>query len=89
MGQYEKEVQKKHSAPCPSFLPSFLPSLLPSCPAAHSGTVRGVAVDTLNQLTFSTASDQLLKFWRFKTKKLEEQLKLTVAPASMLLHRDR
>ncbi|XP_075885127.1 WD repeat-containing protein 36 [Nelusetta ayraudi] len=55
---------------------------------AHSGTVRGVAVDSLNQLTFSTASDQLLKFWRFKTKKLEEQLKLTAAPASMLLHRD-
>lgn len=57
--------------------------------AAHSGTVRGVATDTLNQVTVSAASDQLLKFWRFKTKKLEEQLKLTAAPASMLLHRDR
>lgn len=58
-------------------------------PAAHSGTVRGVATDTLNQLMVSIASDQLLKFWRFKTRKLVEQLKLTAAPASMLLHRDR
>uniref|UniRef100_A0A673AMR0 WD repeat domain 36 n=1 Tax=Sphaeramia orbicularis TaxID=375764 RepID=A0A673AMR0_9TELE len=36
---------------------------------AHSGVVRGVATDTLNQLT-------------------EEQLKLTAAPACMMLHRD-
>lgn len=64
----------------PSFPPLF---------AAHSGTVRGIATDTLNQLTISTASDQLLKFWRFKTKALDNQLKLTAAPASMLLHRDR
>ncbi|XP_029941250.1 WD repeat-containing protein 36-like [Salarias fasciatus] len=55
---------------------------------AHSGAVRGVATDTLNQLTVSAASDWLLKFWRFKTKKLEEELKLNAAPASMKLHRD-
>lgn len=55
---------------------------------AHNGTVRGVATDTLNQLTLTTGSDWLLKFWRFKTRKQEEQLKLNAAPASMRLHRD-
>ncbi|CAJ1069850.1 WD repeat-containing protein 36 [Xyrichtys novacula] len=55
---------------------------------AHDGTVRGVATDALNQLTLTAGSDWLLKFWRFKSRKQEEQLKLNVAPASMLLHRD-
>ncbi|XP_074546401.1 WD repeat-containing protein 36 [Halichoeres trimaculatus] len=55
---------------------------------AHSGTVRGVATDTLNQLTLTAGSDWLLKFWRFKSKKLEETVKLNAAPASMMLHRD-
>ncbi|XP_059213921.1 WD repeat-containing protein 36 [Centropristis striata] len=55
---------------------------------AHSGAVRGVATDSLNQLTLTTASDWLLKFWRFKSRKQEVQLKLHAAPASMMLHRD-
>ncbi|XP_061553774.1 WD repeat-containing protein 36 [Phycodurus eques] len=55
---------------------------------AHSGAVRGVATDTLNQLTLTAASDCLLKFWRFKSRKQEEQIKLNAAPASMKLHRD-
>ncbi|XP_031697949.1 WD repeat-containing protein 36-like, partial [Anarrhichthys ocellatus] len=55
---------------------------------AHSGAVRGVATDTLNQLTLTAGSDWLLKFWRFKSRKQEEQLKLLAAPASMMLHRD-
>ncbi|XP_045923804.1 WD repeat-containing protein 36-like, partial [Micropterus dolomieu] len=55
---------------------------------AHSGAVRGVATDTLNQLTLTAGSDWLLKFWRFKSRKQEEQLKLNAAPASMMLHRD-
>ncbi|XP_062290351.1 WD repeat-containing protein 36 [Scomber scombrus] len=55
---------------------------------AHAGVVRGVATDTLNQLTLTTASDWLLKFWRFKTRKQEVELKLPAAPASMMLHRD-
>lgn len=59
------------------------------CPAAHSGVVRGVATDTLNQLTVSCGSDWLLKFWRFKTRKQEVVLKLSAAPASLRLHRDR
>uniref|UniRef100_A0A8P4K2D1 WD repeat-containing protein 36 n=1 Tax=Dicentrarchus labrax TaxID=13489 RepID=A0A8P4K2D1_DICLA len=57
-------------------------------PPAHSGAVRGVATDTLNQLTLTAGSDWLLKFWRFKTRKQEEQLKLNAAPATMMLHRD-
>ncbi|XP_038127938.1 WD repeat-containing protein 36 [Cyprinodon tularosa] len=55
---------------------------------AHSGAVRGVAADTLNQLTLTCGSDWLLKFWRFKTRKQEDQLKLSASPASMRLHRD-
>ncbi|XP_035995759.1 WD repeat-containing protein 36 [Fundulus heteroclitus] len=55
---------------------------------AHSGVVRGVATDTLNQLTLTCGSDWLLKFWRFKTRKQEEVLKLSAAPADMKLHRD-
>lgn len=62
--------------------------LRPSAPA-HRGVVRGVATDTLNQLTLTAGSDSLLRFWRFKTRKQEEQLKLNAAPASMMLHRDR
>ncbi|XP_078127927.1 WD repeat-containing protein 36 isoform X1 [Sander vitreus] len=55
---------------------------------AHSGAVRGVATETLNQMTFTAGSDWLLKFWRFKSRKQEDQLKLHAAPASMMLHRD-
>uniref|UniRef100_A0A3P8X2I1 WD repeat domain 36 n=1 Tax=Cynoglossus semilaevis TaxID=244447 RepID=A0A3P8X2I1_CYNSE len=55
---------------------------------AHRGVVRGVATDTLNQLTITTGSDSLLKFWRFKTKKQEEELKMNSTPALMMLHRD-
>ncbi|KAF0031809.1 hypothetical protein F2P81_016364 [Scophthalmus maximus] len=55
---------------------------------AHCGAVRGVATDTLNQLTLTAGSDWLLKFWRFKTRKQEEELKLNAAPATMMLHRD-
>uniref|UniRef100_A0A3B4G0F0 WD repeat domain 36 n=1 Tax=Pundamilia nyererei TaxID=303518 RepID=A0A3B4G0F0_9CICH len=55
---------------------------------AHNGVVRGIATDTLNQLTLTTGSDWLLKFWRFKSKKLEEEMKLNHAPASMKLHRE-
>uniref|UniRef100_A0A1A8BDK5 WD repeat domain 36 n=1 Tax=Nothobranchius kadleci TaxID=1051664 RepID=A0A1A8BDK5_NOTKA len=55
---------------------------------AHRGVVRGVATDTLNQLTLTCGSDWLLKFWRFKKKTLQGEMKLNAAPASMRLHRD-
>ncbi|XP_067341278.1 WD repeat-containing protein 36 isoform X1 [Channa argus] len=55
---------------------------------AHSSAIQGVATDTLNQVTLTTGSDLLLKFWRFKSRKQEEQLKLNATPASMILHRE-
>lgn len=55
---------------------------------AHTGAVRGVATDLLNQLTVSAGSDWLLRFWRFKTKKLEHEIKLPTSPTSARLHRE-
>uniref|UniRef100_A0AAR2KC63 Small-subunit processome Utp21 domain-containing protein n=1 Tax=Pygocentrus nattereri TaxID=42514 RepID=A0AAR2KC63_PYGNA len=55
---------------------------------AHSGPVRGVAVDALNELTVSTGADRLLKIWKFKSKELLHTVSLPASPASTLLHRD-
>uniref|UniRef100_A0A3P9MJS8 WD repeat domain 36 n=1 Tax=Oryzias latipes TaxID=8090 RepID=A0A3P9MJS8_ORYLA len=55
---------------------------------AHDGTVRGLSVDALNHMTFSIASDSLLKFWRFKTKKQEDVLQLSSVPGTLKLHRE-
>ncbi|XP_075993442.1 WD repeat-containing protein 36 [Genypterus blacodes] len=55
---------------------------------AHAGALRGVAADALNQLTLTVASDCLLKFWHFRSRKQEEELKLSAAPALMMLHRE-
>ncbi|XP_062844589.1 WD repeat-containing protein 36 [Trichomycterus rosablanca] len=55
---------------------------------AHSGAVRGVAVDVLNQLMVSAGADKLLKVWRFKSKELLHTISLPALPASMLLHRE-
>ncbi|XP_017316182.1 WD repeat-containing protein 36 [Ictalurus punctatus] len=55
---------------------------------AHSGPVRGVSVDALNQLTVSAGADRLLKVWKFKSKELINTHSLHAAPASTLLHRD-
>lgn len=56
---------------------------------AHKGSVRGVAVDGLNQLTVTTGSEGLLKFWNFKNKILIHSVSLSSSPNIMLLHRDR
>ncbi|XP_036165773.1 WD repeat-containing protein 36 isoform X2 [Myotis myotis] len=55
---------------------------------AHKGSVRGVAVDGLNQLTITTGSEGLLKFWNFKNKILIHSMSLDSSPNMMLLHRD-
>ncbi|XP_030894954.1 WD repeat-containing protein 36 isoform X3 [Leptonychotes weddellii] len=55
---------------------------------AHKGSVRGVAVDGLNQLTITTGSEGLLKFWNFKNKILIHSMSLDSPPNMMLLHRD-
>lgn len=56
---------------------------------AHSGPVRGVSVDALNQLMVSAGADRLLKVWKFKSKELLNTHRLQAAPASTHLHRDR
>ncbi|XP_073933073.1 WD repeat-containing protein 36 isoform X2 [Castor canadensis] len=55
---------------------------------AHIGSIRGVAVDGLNQLTVTTGSEGLLKFWNFKNKFLMHSMDLSSSPNMMLLHRD-
>uniref|UniRef100_A0ABK0L8C6 WD repeat domain 36 n=1 Tax=Rattus norvegicus TaxID=10116 RepID=A0ABK0L8C6_RAT len=55
---------------------------------AHAGSVRGVAVDGLNQLAITAGSERLLKFWNFKSKVLVHSLSLDSPPNVMLLHRD-
>ncbi|KAF7250191.1 WD repeat-containing protein 36 [Varanus komodoensis] len=55
---------------------------------AHEGSIRGVAVDGLNQLTITAGSEGLIKFWKFKTKKLIHSTELSTSPSKMLLHRD-
>ncbi|KAJ0015630.1 hypothetical protein NQD34_009250 [Periophthalmus magnuspinnatus] len=55
---------------------------------AHGGAVRGVATDLLNQLTVTVGSDWLLRFWRFKSKKLEHELQLPSSPSALCLHRE-
>uniref|UniRef100_A0A8D0KL04 WD repeat domain 36 n=2 Tax=Sus scrofa TaxID=9823 RepID=A0A8D0KL04_PIG len=55
---------------------------------AHKGSIRGVAVDGLNQLTISAGSEGLLKFWNFKNKILIHSVSLDSSPNMMLLHRD-
>ncbi|KAM5192789.1 LOW QUALITY PROTEIN: WD repeat-containing protein 36 [Mantella aurantiaca] len=55
---------------------------------AHDGSVRGVAVDGLNQMTITAGSDQLIKFWKFKTKELMQTTELSISPTAILLHRE-
>uniref|UniRef100_A0A4W3JTU3 WD repeat domain 36 n=1 Tax=Callorhinchus milii TaxID=7868 RepID=A0A4W3JTU3_CALMI len=55
---------------------------------AHEAQIRGVAVDGLNQLTVSAGGDKQIKFWKFKSKELVQNIKLDASPASILLHRD-
>ena len=56
---------------------------------AHSGSVRGVAIDGLNQITVTGSSDKTLKFWKFKTKQLLHTLEIENPVNHMLLHRER
>ncbi|XP_003223040.1 WD repeat-containing protein 36 [Anolis carolinensis] len=55
---------------------------------AHESSIRGVAVDGLNQLTITAGSEGLVKFWKFKTKELVHSTNLFSSPSKMLLHRD-
>ncbi|XP_035632533.1 WD repeat-containing protein 36 [Oncorhynchus keta] len=55
---------------------------------AHSGAVRGVSVDGLNQLTVSAGADKLVNIWKFKSRKLVLSIDLGTSPATTHLHRD-
>uniref|UniRef100_A0A8C5LVY1 WD repeat domain 36 n=1 Tax=Leptobrachium leishanense TaxID=445787 RepID=A0A8C5LVY1_9ANUR len=55
---------------------------------AHDGSVRGLVVDGLNELTITAGSDKLIKFWKFKTKDLILTTSLNAPPTSVLLHRE-
>nr|XP_056704730.1 WD repeat-containing protein 36 [Euleptes europaea] len=55
---------------------------------AHEGSIRGVAVDGLNQFTVTAGSEGFIKFWKFKTSDLVHSVKFPSSPSKMLLHRD-
>ncbi|CAH2297181.1 WD repeat-containing 36 [Pelobates cultripes] len=55
---------------------------------AHEGSVRGVVVDGINQMTITAGSDKLIKFWKFKTKELIQTITLSAPPTGILLHRE-
>jgi len=52
-------------------------------PVAHSGSVRGIVVDALNQVVATSGADAQLAFWNFKTKALLHSLPLA-SPAALL-----
>lgn len=56
---------------------------------AHTKPVRGVAVDSLNQLVMTSSADQKLKFWLFREKTLLQEVDLGYPVSHMKLHRER
>jgi len=57
-------------------------------PKAHSGHVRGVAIDGLNQQVITAGADCKLKFWNFKARKLLHTLPFEAPITQILLHRE-
>ncbi|XP_033115052.1 WD repeat-containing protein 36-like [Anneissia japonica] len=57
-------------------------------PTAHNGPIRGAAVDGLNQVAITGASDGYIKFWQFKSKELLKNLKMESAVSMLFLHRE-
>ncbi|XP_068103463.1 WD repeat-containing protein 36 [Hyperolius riggenbachi] len=55
---------------------------------AHDGSIRGVAVDGLNQITITVGGDRMIKFWKFKSKELIQTSDLNFSPTAILLHRE-
>jgi len=56
---------------------------------AHDGSVLSVNIDGLTQLTLTCGADCFVKFWKFKTCQLLNELKMDAAVAMATLHRDR
>ncbi|XP_046327932.2 WD repeat-containing protein 36-like [Haliotis rufescens] len=57
-------------------------------PTAHSCSVRGIAVDGLNQLVVTAGADGQVNFWKFKTKVFLCSVKLKCSISRILLHRE-
>jgi len=57
--------------------------------AAHEGSVMSVNLDGLTQLTVSAGADSFLRFWKFKSRQLMNELKMDAAVAKATMHRDR
>ncbi|KAK2156514.1 hypothetical protein LSH36_211g01051 [Paralvinella palmiformis] len=57
-------------------------------PTAHKGSVRGIAIDGLNQTTVTGGADQYVRFWKFKSKQLLDAHELPSQVAQILLHRE-
>ena len=56
---------------------------------AHSGSVQSVNIDGLTQLMVSSGSDCLVRFWKFKSCQLRNELKMDAAIATAVMHRER
>jgi len=56
---------------------------------AHDGAVQSVHVDGLTQLTVTAGADCFVRFWKFKSCMLINQLKMDAAVARAELHRER
>ena len=56
---------------------------------AHVGSVESVKISGLVQLTVTAGSDCFVRFWKFKTGQLLNELKMDAAVAKTELHRDR
>lgn len=52
---------------------------------AHTRQVSGICVNLLNQVVVTCGCDNLLKFWRFKTKKLLGKVQLPSMPSMLSL----
>lgn len=54
-------------------------------PRAHVRPISGIVVNYLNQVVVTAGCDNLLKFWRFKTKQLMGKIELKSMPSLMNL----
>ena len=57
--------------------------------SAHDGSVRGVAIDNLNQVVVTAGADSCILFWKFKSRDVMETMILPAQIARLLLHRER
>ena len=56
---------------------------------AHQGSVRGIVVDSLNQVIATAGADAKLKFWNFKSKALLHSIDLPTSASLLRLQLNR